>query len=251
MRLILCCACVALTLMVTASPRAEPNPALLVQAALDHWRGTSSYSEMTMIIHRADWQREMSMRVWTEGESQSLVRITAPSRDAGTASLLIEGEMWTFAPKINRVIKVPSSMMHQSWMGSDFSNNDIAKGDDIVTQYRHTLLSQEQRDGATVYIIEAQPKEDAAVVWGREVLSIRDDYLVLGHDFYDQDNRLVKSLKTLSIARFDGRELAQRQRITRADQPEEWTEVVLHTAQFDRAIPRWLFTQSNLRNPRD
>lgn len=222
----------------------------IVKAALDHWRGESSYSEMRMIIHRPDWQREMAMRSWTQGSTHSLVRITAPNKDAGTATLLIDGEMWTFAPKINRIIKIPSAMMSQSWMGSDFSNNDIAKAEEIVNQYEHTLLAQRQQDGMTVYEIEARPHDDAAVVWGKEILTVRDDYLLLSHAFYDQSGVLVKTLQTTKIEQMGGRLMPAIQRVTQADKPEEWTEVQLTQVRFDEPMPSWLFTQSNLRNPR-
>ena len=91
-----------------------------------------------MTIHRPDWQRTMTMVAWTLGEKKSLVRVAAPKQDAGNGTLLIDKQMWTFSPKINRIVKIPSSMMNQSWMGSDFSNKDIARADDIVHQYTHT-----------------------------------------------------------------------------------------------------------------
>ncbi|NOQ88199.1 MAG: outer membrane lipoprotein-sorting protein, partial [Gammaproteobacteria bacterium] len=100
---------------------ATPDPKELIQQAMDHWRGLSSYSEMTMTIHRPDWERSMSMRSWTKGDKTSLVRVTKPKKDAGNGTLTKDNNMWTFAPRVNRIIKIPSSMMSQSWMGSDFT----------------------------------------------------------------------------------------------------------------------------------
>ena len=128
----------------------------IVKGAIDYWRGTSSYSEMTMTIHRPDWERSMSMRAWTEGDRKSLVRVTAPAKDKDNGTLMLDNNMWTFSPKVNRVIKVPSSMMSQSWMGSDFSNKDISRADDIVDQYDHTLLGQTEVDGQIIYVANAQ-----------------------------------------------------------------------------------------------
>jgi hypothetical protein len=142
-------------------------------------------------------------------------------------------------------------MMGQSWMGSDFSNKDIARADDIVDQYDHTLLSSEDVDGLTVFEIQSIPHEEAAVVWGREVLRIRSDYVVLEHSFYDQDNELVKSLKSLEIAEMGGRTVAKRQRMTKTDEPEEWTEIQVNSVEYEIDIPGSMFTLSNLRNPRD
>lgn len=228
----------------------QPDPTAIVQAAIDHWRGLSSYSEMTMTIHRPDWERSMSMRAWTRGDDYSLVRVTAPVKDAGSGTLLIDNEMWTYAPKINRVIKVPSSMMGQSWMGSDFSNKDISRADEIVDDYTHTLLKTEQVDGHTVYHIEAIPRENAPVVWGRQVLQIRDDNVLMREDYYDQDNELVKSLITEEVATMDDREVAKMQRMIKADEPEEWTRINMQSVDFGVELNDRLFTLSNLRNPR-
>lgn len=223
----------------------------IVRDAVDHWRGLTSYTEMKMVIHRPDWERSMTMRAWTKGQEQSLVRVIEPKKDRGNGTLTDENSMWTFSPKVNRVIKVPSSMMAQSWMGSDFSNKDIARADDIIDQYDHTILSTDVVDGFTVYTIESVPLEEAAVVWGREVLRIRDDHVVLEHAFYDQDGELVKSLVSLEIAAMGGRTIAARQRMTQSDNPDEWTEIGVIEIEYGLELKDGLFTLSNLRNPRE
>ena len=228
----------------------DMNPRDLIQQAMDHWRGTSSYSEMSMTIHRPDWNRSMSMRSWTRGEKTSLVRVTEPKKDAGNGTLLKDNNMWTFAPKVNRIIKVPSSMMSQSWMGSDFSNKDISKSTDIIDQYDHSLLETREQDGHKVYVIESIPHEDAAVVWGKEVLSIRDDNVLLEQQFWDQDGVLVKTMKALKIKQLGGRTVASIIRMGKVDTPDEWTEMSVQDIEFDVSHPDSLFTLSNLRNPR-
>jgi outer membrane lipoprotein-sorting protein len=222
----------------------------LIQNAMDYWRGLSSYSEMTMIIHRADWERSMTMRAWSQGEKLSLVRITEPKKDAGNGTLLNDNNMWTFSPKINRIIKVPSSMMSQSWMGSDFSNKDISKSTDIINQYEHELTGQEERDGHILYTVTSIPHEDAAVVWGKEVLIIRDDFLLLEQQFWDQDGKLVKSMKTLEIENMGGRDVASILRMGKQETPDEWTEMRTRSIEFDLELADNIFTLSNLRNPR-
>ena len=176
------------SLLLAASAMAdERDAATIVKDAIDHWRGLSSDTVMTMVIHRPDWERTMTMRGWTKGDDRSLVRVLEPRKDRGNGTLTDDNSMWSYSPKVNRVIKIPSSMMGQSWMGSDFSNKDVARADDIVDQYDHSILGSEDVDGITVYEIEAIPHEEAAVVWGREVLSIREDHVVTIHKFYDQD----------------------------------------------------------------
>lgn len=223
----------------------------IVRAAIDYWRGTSSVGEMTMTIHRPDWERSMSMRAWTQGDDRSLVRVTAPKKDKGNGTLIDDDNMWSYSPKINRVIKVPSSMMGQSWMGSDFSNKDISRVDDIIDQYEHSILGEEEQDGHTIYQIESIPHEDAAVVWGKEILKIRDDNVLVEHSFYDQDDELVKVLVSLEIGDMGGRVVAIRQRMNKVDEPDEWTEIIIDAMDYDLELRDSLFTLSNLRNPRD
>jgi len=237
---------------VGASADTEPRSATeIVRDGLNHWRGLSSHGEMTMTIHRPNWERSMSMESWSEGEKQSLVRVTAPRKDRGNGTLIDDNNMWSFSPKVNRVIKVPSSMMNQSWMGSDFSNKDISRTDDIVEQYDHTLLSETVVDDFVVYEIESVPHEDAAVVWGREVLKIRQDNVMVEQRFYDQDDELVKTLSTLEIREMGGRAVAAQQRMAKEETPDEWTEIVMVTIEFDVQLSENVFTLSNLRNPRD
>jgi outer membrane lipoprotein-sorting protein len=239
-------------LVIPALGLAEERDAkTIIRDAIDHWRGVSSYTEMTMTIHRPDWERSMTMRAWTKGDDYSLVRVVEPKKDRGNGTLTDDNSMWSYSPRINRVIKIPSSMMGQSWMGSDFSNKDIARADEIIDDYEHTLLGTEELDGIVVYEIEAIPHEDAAVVWGSEVLRIREDHVVLEHSFFDQDGELVKSLQTTEITDMGGRTIAKRQRMNKADKPDEWTGIQIIDVDYDVELKDSLFTLSNLRNPRD
>lgn len=222
----------------------------IIRQAMNHWRGVSSYSKMSMTIHRPDWQRVMTMEAWTQGDKHSLVRVIEPKKDAGNATLLKDNNMWTFSPKINRVIKIPSSMMNQSWMGSDFSNKDISKSIEILEQYEHQLKQVFKRDGYTVYVIIAIPNEDAAVVWGKEILYVRDDFVLLEEQFWDQDGKLIKTMKAMEVAELGGRMLATRLRMNNLEKPDEWTEMATKHAEFDVALNAHVFTLSNLRNPR-
>jgi len=221
----------------------ERDGKAIVRDAINHWRGLSSYTEMTMVIHRPDWERSMTMRAWTKGAKQTLVRVVEPKKDRGNGTLTDDKSMWSYSPKVNRVIKIPSSMMGQSWMGSDFSNKDIAKADDIVDEYQHSILKTEEIDGVTVYDIQSIPNEDAAVVWGSEVMRIREDHVVLQHSFYDQDGELVKTLGALEIAEMGGRVIVKRQRMIKAIQ--------VNDVEYEVDLKDSLFTLSNLRNPRE
>lgn len=239
-------------LLFSSTVVAADNPSArdIVHQAMEHWRGLTSYGESTMVIHRPDWERTMTMRAWTRGDEETLVQVTAPKKDAGNGTLLKDNNMWSYTPRINRIIKIPSSMMNQNWMGSDFSNRDISKSTDIIDQYTHTLLETRESDGHRVYVVESVPHEDAAVVWGKEILTVRDDWVLIEHQFWDQDNILVKKLQAREIAEMSGRSVATVIRMFDLDTPDEWTEMRTISIEFDVDLPDWVFTLSNLRNPR-
>ena len=247
MSLLLCC---VLNMGLPAFADEVPSAGELIKLAMEHWRGVSSYSIMTMTIHRPAWQRTFSMQSWTQDSDNSLARVTAPKRDAGNGTLIQDKNMWTYSPKINRIIKVPSSMMSQSWMGSDFSNKDIAKSTDIIDQYEHTLVSTDEQDGHLHYTIQSIPHEEAAVVWGMEVITVRDDYVMMRQEFWDQDGVLVKQMQTFEVKEMGGRTVATRMRMSELETPDEWTEMTIDTIDFDVDLPNSVFTLSNLRNPR-
>ena len=240
-----------LTLLLIRPLQAEELTARdLVQMAMDHWRGLTSHGVSTMTIHRPDWERSMTMESWSKGDKISLVRVVEPKKDAGNGTLLNDTNMWTYTPRINRIIKVPSSMMAQSWMGSDFSNKDISKSTDIIDQYDHSLTGQEEIDGHVHYTVTSVPHEDAAVVWGKEVLVVRDDFVLMEQQFWDQDGVLVKKLETLEVAEMGGRSVARVLQMGKVDTPDEWTRLTAEQIEFDLDLPDSLFTLSNLRNPR-
>jgi len=234
----------------TSAYATETDASAIIKAAIDNYRGLSSYSEASMTIHRPDWERTVSMKVWTEGLDKSLVRITAPSKDKGSGTLLIDNNMWSYAPKINRVIKIPSSMSNQSWMGSDFSNNDIARADDIIDQYTHTLIKTTPSANGNIYLIQSIPHEDAPVVWGKEMLTINHQHVLLKHEFYDQDNVLVKTLSASDIQLIDGKHVSLVQRMQKTGHDNEWTEFRSSLVKFNIKLNKNTFTLLNLRNPR-
>jgi outer membrane lipoprotein-sorting protein len=222
----------------------------LIRKAFDNWRAKSSATDITMIVHRPDWERRLTMTAWTKGDDDALVRFTAPAKDAGNATLKKGDETWVFNPKLNQVIKLPASMLAQSWMGSDFSYNDLSKADDMLTEYTHKILGSAKKDGHTVYTIEAVPKPGAPVVWGKQVVKVRDDGVMLGETYYDQDMKPVRAMTTSKVAKIGGREYPVVMTMRPADAPGKWTEIETTSGKFDITVPDYLFTLSNLQNPR-
>jgi outer membrane lipoprotein-sorting protein len=237
-------------LAAAAQAAAPPDPDALLRRAYDNYRAKSSQSTVAMTIHRPDWERRLEMKGWTRGDDDALARFTAPAKDAGNATLKLGQDTWVFNPRMNQVIKLPASMMSQSWMGSDFSYNDLAKSEDIITLYTHKLAATEQVAGHAVWTVECAPKPGAPVVWGKVDLKIRDDLVMTEETFFDQDMKPAKRMTTEKIAPLDGRPYPVAMSMHPLDQPGQWTRIETLEAHFNTPAPPYLFTLSNLQNPR-
>jgi outer membrane lipoprotein-sorting protein len=222
----------------------------IVEKAFEYMRGDTSHSEVTMTIHRSDFERTMGLLAWTRGKEEAIFFVKSPAKDEGNGTLKIGKDMWSYNPKINRVIKLPPSMMSQSWMGSDFSNDDLSKTESILDEYTHRILGPATGYGLPAWNIELIPLELAPVVWGKQELTIREDGVLLRQAFFDQDMELVKEMITQDIQEMGGRDYPRVWTMTRADDPNRYTRLVYETLEFDEELAPRLFTQSNLRNPR-
>ena len=179
-------------LFFAISSHAQISAETIVKKAFDYWRGEASVSTIIMTIHRPEWERVVTLKAWTRGESDSLFVITEPAKDKGNGTLKAGKGMWMYNPKVNRVIKLPPSMMSQSWQGSDFSNNDLAKSDSLIKDYVHTLENTKIDEGKKIYSIKSMPKPEAPVIWGMIKLTIREDNILLSETFFDEDLAPVK-----------------------------------------------------------
>ena len=226
------------------------DPVAILDAAFDNWRATSSHAVMEMTIRTATGTRNLEMESWTLGDDKALVRFTAPARDAGNATLQDGNRTYVFNPRLNQVIQLPASAMSQSWMGSDFSYDDLAKSESVVSDYTHTLLQTRSSGGHTVYVIQSIPKRGVPVVWGSLVVSVRDDYVLMGQDFYDQNGQLVRSMVADRVTTLGGRPYPVQLTMSSVATPGQWTKIVTKSAEFDVTFPTYLFTRSNLQNPR-
>ena len=222
----------------------------LVLSNLELSRGGTSYAEMTMFIKRPTWERRSSLVGWTRGTKDSLIRFTAPAKDAGNAMLKLGDKMWTFNPKLNRNIRLPSSMMGQSWAGSDFSYNDLSRSDKYLTDYRFELVGTKVQEGKKIYTIDAIPNDDAAVVWGKERMTLREDAVMMGIVFYDQDLQPLKEMKSLKIGNLGGRIFSTHMRMGDIDDPDSYTEFEYQKIAFDLDLEDRLFSTFSLRSER-
>lgn len=236
-----------ITVMFSLSVYAQ-DATEIVRKADQKMRGESSKTEATMTIVRPDWERSISMKTWSRGTDYALILITAPARDEGTAYLKRGNEIWNWVPNVGRTIKLPPSMMMQSWMGSDFTNDDLVRESSIVTDYEHELLGEETIRDYETYKIEMTPTPDAPVVWERVLIWIsKEEFLQLRIEFYDERNELINTMIASDITEFDGRRLPSRMEMIPADKEGHKTIMEYQSMDFNEEIPESFFTVQNMR----
>jgi len=214
-------------------------------------RADSSIAEMSMTVQKPDWSRTIRMKAWALEPDFSLVLITEPARDKGTVTLKRFKEVWNYIPTIQKVIKIPPSMMLQSWMGSDFTNDDLVRESSMVTDYEHRLLGETVLDGHDCHQIEMIPKPEAGVVWGKIVIWItKTGYLQLRSDFYDEDGTLVKHMIGREIKELGGRTFPTHIEMIPDDKPGQKTTIDYHHIQFNPRIDPVFFSEQNMKRVR-
>jgi outer membrane lipoprotein-sorting protein len=234
--------------IITANIGFSQSALEIVKKSDEKFRGLSSYSVLKMQIKRADWSREMKMKAWSQGEDETLILITSPKRDQGITFLKKKNEMWNWQPTIQRVIKMPPSMMMQSWMGSDFTNDDLARQSSIVSDYSHKITGDDKIEGRSCYVIELKSKEDAPVVWGKVKLWIsKNDFLQLKTEFYDEDNFLVNTVFSSNIREIGGRILPTVMKLVPADQPKNSTVLEYEQLEFGVKFKSDFFSVKNMK----
>jgi outer membrane lipoprotein-sorting protein len=241
---------VVLTIVLTAFAAiiSAQDAKQIIKKADEKWQGTSQYSEMKMEIIRPTWKRTVVFKGWGLGRDYSLTYVSAPAREKGQTFLKRKNEMWTWNPKIRRLIKLPPSMMSQGWMGSDFTNDDILKESSMVVDYSHKLIGKETVSGISCYKIELIPLEDASVVWGKIIKWISiDEFDQMKSEYYDEDDMLVKTDIAYDIKLMSDRKIPTRLEIIPAD--EEGHKTVVHIIKMQYGINKSesFFSQQNMK----
>ncbi|MDO8952730.1 MAG: outer membrane lipoprotein-sorting protein [Draconibacterium sp.] len=220
----------------------------IIRKADEKMRGTSSQGEFTMIIQRPTWSREISMKNWTLGNEYSLVYISAPAKEKGQVFLKRQKEMWNWVPNIERMIKIPPSMMMQSWMGSDFTNDDLVRESSITRDYKKKLLGEETISGYNCFKAELIPHDDAPVVWGKIIMWVsKKEYHWLKAEYYDEDGQLVNTEIMSEVKWMDDREMPTRMEMVPADKPGQKTVMVFNKIKFNIKIDESFFSQQNMK----
>jgi outer membrane lipoprotein-sorting protein len=211
-------------------------------------RGDSSEGELTMSVVTRRWTRTLTMRVWSEGTDTALIKVTAPAKEAGTVTLKTGDEIWNYLPKIDRTIRVPTSMMMASWMGSHFTNDDLVKDSRLVRDYDIALEFSGPRDGADVWEFTLTPRPEAAVVWGKIVLQVRQgDLMPTWATYYGEDGGLRRTMRFSDYGMMGGRLVPAATTVVPADKPDESTVIRYRRLAFDVRLPPETFTLGALK----
>jgi len=214
----------------------------------DVYRGKSSHGKMTMKVVTKHWTRRLTMEVWSQGTRRSLVRIVSPLKEKGTATLMVNNDIWNFLPKVQRVIKVPSSMMGSSWMGSHFTNDDLIKKNRLAEDFTFKKTFTGKREGHPVVEITLVPRPQAAIVWGKVVVEIDAESCLPRRElFYDEDMKPARTMVFSDVRKVNDRLLPMTVTIYPADKPGELTEIRYDEIAFDIANDDAVFTLRNLQ----
>lgn len=220
----------------------------IIEKADELTRGLSSEGEMTIQIVRPKWTREMTMKSWTLGTDYSLILITAPAKEKGTVFLKREKEIWNWLPSIERTVKLPPSMMMQSWMGTDLTNDDLVKESSIVTDYEHEIEKDTVYDGFDCWKLVLTAKPDAPVVWGSIVVYVaKENYIQLRSEFYDEDGFLVNIFTAHDIKEMGGRTIASRMEMVPVEKEGQKTVIIQNVLKFNTGVTADFFTTNQMK----
>ena len=214
-------------------------------------KSKSSYAEVTMTVVKTDWSRTIGMKMWALEPDYAIIYITEPARDKGSVTLKRKKEVWNWIPAAQKVIKIPPSMMLQSWMGSDFTNDDLVKESSVVNDYTHTIVGEENFNGYDCYKIVSVPKPDAGVVWGKLLIWVaKNEYFQLKVEFFDEDEFIVKTYIGNDIKEMGGRIIPTHWEMIPIDRTGEKTIFIYNKIEFNYNVNETFFSERNMKRVR-
>ncbi|TVP49776.1 MAG: outer membrane lipoprotein-sorting protein [Gemmatimonadales bacterium] len=233
----------------SAAAQTSPTEAnAIVRHVDDLLRGESSHGKVRMEVVTERWTRTMEMEMWSLGQDYSLVRVLSPSREAGTATLKVDRDIWNYLPRVDRTIKVPGSGMGGSWMGSHFTYDDLVRESSMVDDYDIEVAFEGARDGTEVWEFALTPLPEAPVVWGRLELVVRKrDRMPLEARYFDDRGELARTMTFSEFRTMDGRLVPTRLSMHPEDKPGERTTLHYEDLEFETGLPASFFSLQRLR----
>ena len=236
--------------MLVQADEHVPDVETVVKKIDQLYRSETSHAEMEMHIVTPHWERTLAMTVWTQGMSKTFIRITAPKKEQGVATLRIGNEMWNYLPKTNKVMKIPPSMMMGSWMGSDFTNDDLVRESSMLDDYTYQYVTPEDAASDHLYV-QLIPKEDSPIVWGKIVAAVQSDgYIPVWQRFYDEKGNLMRVMNFKEIKTFGDKIAPSVMEMIPQNKEGHKTVVRWMNATFDSDIDDKIFTRRNLQRRR-
>ena len=224
------------------------DPKIILNNVDDIYRSNASHGILTLSVKTSNWQRSLTLEQWSKGNDMHLLKVLKPKKEKNLATLRVDKNVWNYMPKVKRVVKIPSSMMSSSWMGSHFTNDDLVKQSRMVIDYDFSITYEGLRDGVDIVEISCIPKKNAAVVWGKvEVIVYRNDFIPLNIVYYDEDLKLSRTLKFSNIQVLGGKKIPLQMKMVPTDEPEESTAILWEKIDFDLAIKDDFFSLRKLQ----
>jgi len=220
----------------------------LIKEVDEMYRSKSSYSELEMEIVTPHWQRTLAMYGWSEGQEKTFIRITAPKKENGVTTLRIENEMWNYLPKTDKVMKIPPSMMMSSWMGSDFTNDDLVKEFSLFDDYTYEMIYPEGEPDSLHYI-NCIPNEGVPIVWNNIVISARkSDHIPIWQKYYDEKGKLMRLMKYSDVKNFGGRMIPAVMEMIPQNKEDHKTSIRYIKLEFDINPDKSIFSLRHLQS---
>ena len=224
------------------------DPEIILNNVDDIYRSNASHGILTLSVKTSNWQRSLTLEQWSKGNDMHLLKVLKPKKEKDLATLRVDSNVWNYMPKVKRVVKIPSSMMSSSWMGSHFTNDDLVKQSRMVIDYDFSITYEGLRDGVDIVEISCIPKKNAAVVWGKvEVIVYRNDFIPLNIVYYDEDLKLSRTLKFSNIQVLGGKKIPLQMKMVPTDEPEESTAILWEKIEFDIVIKDDFFSLRKLQ----
>ncbi len=212
----------------------------------DMYRASSSHGRLTMTVSKQRGTRTLEMELWTKGEEHALVVIRSPAREAGTATLRTPDGLWNYAPRADRLIRIPEGLLSENWMGSHFTNDDLMRETNYDRDYTGSV-SRVREDGDTLLQVEMVPRPDAPVVYSKVVFYVTpDDWVPVRETFYDEGT-IIRTMTFSEVRTIDDRRIPMVMELRPADRPEEFTRMEYRELEFGVTLDEATFTRQGLR----